>query len=194
MILRDRHQSFIDIETTGLDPHVHEILEFSIIRRDPSSGIESKNTIYFEPQHIHTADPKALEINGYDPESNTGLIRKHPLVALDHIISLLKDTIIIGHNVSFDLDFIKAQIIKYGLNSKDLPYHKVDTVTLAFEHLAPLGLTSLSLKNVCDFLNISNDNAHTSSADVHRTVQVFDLLNRPSLFNKLKWRYKCIYY
>ena len=194
MILKDRPQSFIDIETTGLDPGIHEILEFSILRRDPSSGIESKNTIYFEPQHIHTADPKALEVNGYNPENDVASIRKHPLVALDHIVSMLKDTIIIGHNVSFDLNFIKAQVIKYGLNDKDLPYHKVDTVTLAFEHLAPLGLSSLSLKNVCEFLGISNDNAHTSSADVHRTVQVFDLLNRPSLLNKLKWRYKCIYY
>jgi len=194
MMLRAKYLSFIDIETSGLDPFVHEILEFSIIRRDPKSGLESKDTIYFEPQHIHTADPKALEINGYDPENNRNLVRKHPLVALDHVISLLKDTVIIGHNVSFDLDFIKAQVIKYALNAKDLPYHKVDTVTLAFEHLVPLGLNSLSLKNVCEFLDISNEHAHTSSVDVHRTVQVFDLLNAPSLINKLKWRYKCIFY
>ena len=50
---------FVDVETTGLDETRHEIIEIAVIRG--SQTYHRK----VQPQHIETASPRALEINGF---------------------------------------------------------------------------------------------------------------------------------
>lgn len=147
---KNKTRAFIDVETTGTDPTVHEIIEYAIILEWPD-GTYAEFTNKVLPQHIDKADPKALKINGYTEEAWQDALT--PVEAAWDIARHLKGTAVIGHNVHFDLDFLMALMKKEKL-SPHFGVPAVDTMTLAWEHLGSAGLQSLSLKSVCKFLGI----------------------------------------
>lgn len=64
----EKERVWIDVETTGLDPLVHEIIELTV-RYEPRKGCANPAWhAKIKPEHIETAEPKALEINGYTEE------------------------------------------------------------------------------------------------------------------------------
>jgi len=192
--------AFFDIETTGLDPHKHEILEVAVILeeapaieygsigefknyKDPSLiGWECK----IRPDRIQDAEPAALRVNGY-----TEAKWEHSLPArqvLPMLVNLLEDNIIIGHNLaSFDIQFLKSHAKRLGIDISRLPYRYVDTYTLAHEHLWHSGLKKLNLDNVCRFLGIESTKAHTAIGDVERIRKVYHRLCRASKWDSLMW-------
>lgn len=71
-----KNRIWVDTETTGLDPNKHEIIEIAILRESvlPGGGgaiVESWST-KIAPTRIEDAEPKALEVNGYDKERWAG--------------------------------------------------------------------------------------------------------------------------
>jgi DNA polymerase III epsilon subunit-like protein len=158
----DRNRAFLDTETTGLDPITNEIVEIAIIRERPDGTLIDEWSTKVKPQRIETAHPRALEVNGY----NEAAWADAPLFddIADEVADRLLDCVLIGHNVAFDHGFIKEALKRAGSKVR-LPYHKIDTVTLVYEHLAPLGCTSLSLDRVREFLGWSKDGAHTALQD-----------------------------
>lgn len=167
---------FLDTETTGLNPQKAEVIEVAIIRRD-HDGTESRFHSLVKPERIEDAHPKALEINGYtkDP-SRWG---KAPLMAeVGHqIADFTKGSVICGHNISFDEGMLAANFKRAGVRRR-VPYHKVDTVTLAWEHLVPMGLARLGLDAIRDFLGWSKEGAHTAMKDAEDVMSLYDLLCR----------------
>ncbi|MCR4306655.1 MAG: exonuclease domain-containing protein, partial [Candidatus Yonathbacteria bacterium] len=74
--MKERNLAFIDLETTGLELKKHEIIEIGCIvaRQIPRESSETGGAyleiieefeIKVKPEHIETADPVGLEINGY---------------------------------------------------------------------------------------------------------------------------------
>jgi DNA polymerase-3 subunit epsilon len=161
--LNERPLAFIDTETTGLVAAVHEIIEVAIIREMPDGTLEEW-AVKVKPQNLEVAEPIALRINGYNdhPELWADAPTFDEIAPI--VAAKLEGCILVGHNVSFDLAFLNDALKRAGSKAK-LPYHKIDTVTLAFEHLVPKGLTSLSLDNIRKFLGWSKDGAHTALVD-----------------------------
>lgn len=156
--LAARRRAFVDVETTGLDPATHEIIEFAVVFDD--GQFESFKVL---PRHPETADPAALAVNGWTPEE-----WKHDALgqrtAAARIFHLLQDAIVVGFNVGFDASFIRAMLRREGFNANEICRHCGDPVTLALEHLVPKGLDSLSLKNVMTFLGMEPE------PDIHRAL------------------------
>jgi DNA polymerase-3 subunit epsilon len=159
--LNQRPLAFIDTETTGLDPVRNEVIEVAILREWPD-GRTDEWCSKIKPVNIETAHPKALEVNGYTPEAWEDAPTFETLAA--ELCERLDDCVLVGHNVSFDHAFLQEGLKKVG-NTTRLPYHKIDTVTLVFEHLVPKGCTSMSLDRVREFLGWSKDGAHTALVD-----------------------------
>lgn len=177
---------FIDTETTGLDPSKHEIIEIAF------QVVEEGRVLHWfqskiRPQKIEDAEQKALEINGY--AANPDAWSQAPTIAEvgPVIIPLLTGCILVGHNVSFDEEFLKQNLKRAGVPGK-IPYHKIDTVTLAYEHLFPLGLQKSSLDSVRDFLGWSKEGAHTAMKDVSDTRNLFELCWGMTFWGRLKLR------
>ena len=171
--------AFLDTETTGLDPAIHEIIEIAV--KSPRGVFHS----LVRPQHISTAEPKALQLNGY--AANPARWDTAPTIAevLPDVLSHLDGCIMAGHNVYFDKGFLDAAHKR--IHGKGLPwYHAFDTVTLAMEHLPDL--PRFNLDACCSTIGISNEGAHTALADVLRCEALCRALLRARPTDRNGWK------
>jgi DNA polymerase-3 subunit alpha (Gram-positive type) len=165
--------TFFDLETTGLDPKVHEIIELAALEVDPETlEVTRSYAVKVKPERLHTAHPKALEVNGYTASGWTDAINRKE--ALQHVFPLLENTIPAGHNVNFDIGFFQAAYREANL--PDPGFHKItlDTKTLAQqlreEGLYPKG-RSLSLDAVCQHFGIYRPSPHRAYEDAFACIE-----------------------
>ena len=112
---------FIDTETTGLPlndnlPYTDlknwpYLVQVALIIEDDNYGILAKRNIILKPDG-YTISESATKIHGISNERavKNGEDRDKVISFLD--LALYKSDIIIGHNVSFDLNVIKSEIIR----------------------------------------------------------------------------------
>lgn len=107
--------AFIDTETTGLDPITNEIIEIAlkIIDTDDMT-CEYECVRKFKIRYMETASPKALEINGYNEDEWLNAY-SWGKVACESLLDKIKDCVIVGHNVEFDLAFIREECKRQGV-------------------------------------------------------------------------------
>ena len=67
--MRNRNIAIVDLETTGLDEQLHEIIEVGMVVVNQKT-LEIIDTLDMKvrPTHPETASAKALEVNGYNEE------------------------------------------------------------------------------------------------------------------------------
>ena len=188
--LSQRPLAFLDTETTGLDASVHEVIEVAIIKEHPDGRVEKWQSL-IRPKDIEAAHPKALEINGY--AKAPGRWDNAPYIehVAREIATRLKGCVIVGHNVGFDLKFLQSDFDREGLKYR-LPYHKVDTVTLAHEHLVPCGLESLSMDKIRKFLRWDTEGSHTAMKDTEDARRLYHFCCRSGKMVRwwLRWNHK----
>jgi DNA polymerase-3 subunit epsilon len=170
--LASRSLLFVDVETTGLDPIRHEIIEISAVRVHPTLlFVQRELTTRVRPQFPERCTAEAAALNGFDPEKWDDapdlydVLERYKLVA--------GGCILVGHNVGFDREFLANAFRRAGVEEPKLDHHVVDTASLAWPLVAVGALPSLSLSGVCDVLGISNTGAHSARRDVGRTMEVF---------------------
>lgn len=163
--------AFVDLETTGLDPARHEILEFAVICAEPRTlKMIGGANIRVRPEHIETADPKALEVCGYNEKDWEDAV---PLrEAMESIAALLEGTLIAGHNVGFDWSFLEAAFKRVDIPLPDMDYHRLDTASLAWTLVAGDEIDSMSLDEVCEYVGIDRPKPHRAYADAMCSLEV----------------------
>lgn len=182
--MKKHNLAFIDLETTGLDPERHEIIEIGcIIARQverpgcgPSVEKIEEIDLKVKPEHVETADPQSFRINGYTPEAWLFAVDLKP--ALEQLAEKTKDAIMVGQNVSFDWVFLEKAFAKTGVVQM-MHYHKIDTIALAFAKLYDDGRAQkFSLRSLCELLGVVNEREHSALSDVRATYDVYrKLLN-----------------
>ena len=163
--------AFIDLETTGLDPACHEILEAAVIRVDGGTLAEIDHTdVRVHPERIEDASPEALRINGYAPEAWKDAASLGQ--ALEWIAPLLDGAVLAGHNPGFDRAFLEAGCRRTGIAPPAWDHHLLDTASLAWPLFASGRLASLSLDAVCAHLGIVRKERHRALADAANSLDV----------------------
>lgn len=165
---------FLDVETTGLDHAVHEILEVAAIRVTADLAYSPIHPLPFvmkaAPTRLHTASPEALAVNGYTAEKWE---HAPPLRAvLDALWPYLEGAVPAGHNVGFDLGFLEAAARETGKGPLPTDYHRLDTASLGWLLVTAGDSTSWSLSSVCDALGVKRDREHTALDDALAALQV----------------------
>lgn len=195
---------FIDTETTGLPlndnlPYTDlknwpYLVQVALIIEDDNYGILAKRNIILKPDG-YTIPESATKIHGISNEIavKNGEDRDKVISFLD--LALYKSDIIIGHNVSFDLNVIKSEIIRIkGIENalfKKKKHIVIDTMKMGRNICKIPNLsfhTRLSLPNKYPKLdelyyklfNKHFNNQHDAMADVQAAYDCFYELKRKS--------------
>jgi DNA polymerase III epsilon subunit-like protein len=184
-----------DIETTGLDSHLHDVIELSMYRLSD----DSQKTWCLKPLNPDHIDPGALRVNGHKLEdlthktkegreryldANSVLVDVENWMALDGLPT--EKRFLIGQNIAFDKDRLEQLWIK--CNSKDsfpIGRRTMDTmiIELFFDFCQDQFAEGYSLKNLIKKYGVVNTKAHTAAADTLATKEVF--LKQVEYFKKL---------
>ena len=167
--------AMVDCETTGLDSQKHEIIELATLIYNPSDDkVTDEWVTKIAPSNIVTASPKALQINGYinNPQSYTNNIKS----ALIKFNSLVKDCIIVGQNIEFDLKFINKNMTDLNIKPSFGQHRKLDLMSLAWWAVKDTEIPGMSLENFCNHFDVPNVGAHSALIDCRRTFEVYKVL------------------
>ena len=178
--------ALLDVETTGLDASIHEILEIAVIVFDDDTlKILDKYETKVYPEHIDTAHPKALAVNGYTPEEWD----KAGAVYLEEMMrSLANGTdgcVFMAFNAPFDLGFLKQAEKSTGitLNFKRYPICLRAIAWATLDHRNPLD--TWSMKETCLKLGVTPEPVqHRAMNGVMCEFEIYkELRDRKSLYN-----------
>ena len=121
---------------------------------------------------IETAQPRALEINGYTPERWAEEGRTWAEVWAE-VAPLLWGSRLAGHNTPFDYSHIVHQCSREGsIMPRVVPPH-LDTLTIARRLVRS---DNYSLSALCTRFGISNEGAHGARADARRAFELYGRL------------------
>jgi len=173
--MRKHNLSFIDIETTGLSLMEHEIIEIGCIITDSSLQMVEEFELKIKPEHIKTADPIALKINHYDPKDWQSAISLKEAIKI--FADKTENTIMVGHNITFDASFLDKAFYDTGIKKKFFHYHLLDTVSIAFVKLYENEeIDRFTLHELCKHFNIKNEKEHTALSDTRATLELYKKL------------------
>lgn len=159
----------IDLETTGLDAEKDEILKVGAVR-----------VIHQQPAETFSA---LVCPRGSIPEAVSGLTGITAEMAaregkkIDEVLKALWDFVgqspVVGHNLDFDLAFLKKESARAGLSMPAVGCR--DTLTLARRNIRDCA--DYRLETLAAYFDIQQETAHRALADCMTTFRIFEKLN-----------------
>jgi len=160
------HYAIIDVETTGLKAGKEKITEIAIILHNGTEITEEFCTLVNPeikiPYYI-------TQLTGINDQMVAGAPKFYEIAR--QIVEMTTDCIVVGHNVQFDMSFLKAEFKSLGY---DFQRPVLDTVKLARKFMPGQG--SYSLGKLCTSLNIANNSRHRASGDALATAKLFEMI------------------
>lgn len=174
---RDRRLVFLDLEMSGLDVLVHEILEIGMVIVDQRNlEVLDQKSIKVKPANLQNADPVALEMikfNNADWANSVEIT-----TALNIVNNLAEESMLIGWNIAFDWSFLGLAFERNRIKPK-FDYHFLDVISLAYIYFKsknkPL---KLSLRSVARDLGIKVSDVHGALTDAYATYEVYKVLSQ----------------
>lgn len=164
----------LDIETTGFDPNENAVLEIAAIKFDLEKNYETFHNFVEFKGEIPSLIQKLTSITSqdvYDAPSLSSLKQE--------LLEFCGDLPIMGHNISFDKNFLAGKDIH-------IPGALLDTMPLS--HMAFEKISSFSLEILSKTFNTENQPSHRAIDDVRANIELFrticDRLNQLPQQNK----------
>jgi len=152
----------LDIETTGFDPEANEILEIAAIKFDSNATIDKFHHFVNYQEPIPSLIQNLTGITSQDVADAPSLESLK-----DELISFCGDLPIMGHNINFDINFLKAKGIQ-------LPGAALDTMPLS--HMVFDNIESFSLETLCKQFNTKELPSHRAINDVLANIELFQVI------------------
>lgn len=187
---------FLDLETTGFEPKEDSIIEVSFVRFKEGKKIA---------EYDQVMQPDKSPLNDF--VSHLTGIREEEIAAegveliteKDHIRELIGDSVIVGHNIDFDIRFLIGNDIDVSQNPR-LDTHELARILLPLEE-------SFALEVLSEKYGFTHTDAHRAMSDVWASKDLFDLLLdkikqlpaayleavRPALENHTDWHAKRLF-
>lgn len=160
---RSKKIAVVDTETTGVYSGRDRVIEVAIVLADWCGTVEEKFVTLINPNR----DLGDTNIHGISAAD----VHDAPTFADVHgdIAERLRDRVVVGHNVSFDLRMLGSEYTRLTIDLPPVP--SLCTMRLAYK----LGPSSRKLKDCCLFYGVEPRNWHSALDDACAT---FDLLMR----------------
>lgn len=154
----------VDVEASGVEYHKHSIVSIGALDFDNPTNRFYEECKVWDGAHIMD---EALEVNGFTKDEITDPTKKTEgeiTRAFLEWAETIKERTLVGQNVSFDRDFLKAAAEREHLNWQ-LAYRTIDTHTLAHMHMIKRGLippvangrSALNLDAVLNYVGIPSE-------------------------------------
>ena len=173
----------VDVETAGFNPQTDALLEIAAVplRIGADQLLERGETAsaHVMPFPKANLEPSALAFTGIDPYHPFRLAVPER-EALEIIFSPIRQAIrkngctraiLVGHNPSFDLSFLKAAVARSGI--KNNPFHSFTTFDTATLAGLAFGQTVLAKAVQAAGLPWDSTEAHSAIYDAERTAELF---------------------
>lgn len=174
-IMRRTLYSIFDVETTGLSSKNDRIVQIAAMKVQNEEVLDKLNLYIKVPKELGIDMSITERISGITEEflEENGIDEYQ---AYCQFFNFIKGTTLVGHNVSFDIEFIKAMKGRYN-NNFDYIYNPVfDTIQFA-KLLFPNSKHKLGI--VSDMMGIELENAHSADGDVEATYKIWQkILNK----------------
>lgn len=162
--------TILDFETTGLDSRVDRICEIGAVRLSETGAETATLDLLVNPGI--PIQPGASRVSGI---SDDMVKDARPVEdALPELLEFLGNSVIVAHNASFDLGFLKAAAERAGLAAPSNPV--ADTRDLAREAFP--GLPSYALQNLARSFGLTPGNAHRACDDARTCARLLTLCVR----------------
>ena len=157
----------IDIETTGLSRFRDDIIEIGCIKIRNHKAIAEYNVLINPHKPI---PPFITSINHITDQ----MVKKEGIELEEALIGLydfIEEDDLVGHNISFDMGFIRQKSLEgLGLSFDNSEY---DTLRLSRRKLK---CENYKLETLCKYYNVINKTAHRALSDVYATYEIFERL------------------
>lgn len=162
----------VDLEMSGPNPQVHEILDIAGVRAVVVPGLpeEESWSARVRPRRIGNAVPAALKVVGYSPKAWKGALELE--AALERFAATGRDAIVTGWGMAQDLAFLAEAYRQLG---QPWPFAlvAVDVQAIARALLKGNGeVDRFNLGHVADRLGIGRMGEHGALADAYATYDV----------------------
>jgi len=153
----------LDLETTGFDKEKDQIIEFGAIKFDLTSGETETLSFLINPER------EIPEIVTHITNIKNEDVSAAPLFAtkMAEISEFLQDCPIIGHNIQFDTNFLRAKGIP--LNNPEYDTHDLANILMP-------ELPSHSLEVISKILNLEHEQKHRALDDAIAAMELFKKL------------------
>jgi DNA polymerase III epsilon subunit family exonuclease len=161
----------LDVETTGLSPQNDAIIELAACVVDQES-LEERRTFHSRIFSEKRVAPSAFRVHGIASSDLVDEPQVMQVVAKFDTFAP-KDSILCGHNVAFDVAFLKATYERTGLPF-GFDYHLLDIWSVAFFVLGARAkkLPSYNLTALCSLFGIERDPSHNALQDVRASAAI----------------------
>lgn len=161
----DKGFAFIDLETTGFGHKtVDRIVEIAIIETDENLQTMGSWSTLINPLR----DPGPTGIHGIRAEwlSNAPTFEK----ILPEVQSRVNGRTLVFHNASFDINFLKSEFRRAGMEESTLAFDSLCTLRLSREHIP--GLSRYKLNWIAHELGLPTMPNHSALADTQVTLEL----------------------
>ena len=173
--MREHPLAFIDLETTGLVPQRHELIEIAyVIVSQPDFTVMKEHVMQIKPLHLDTADQEALRIIHFDKRDWSGAISRRE--AMTRFAADVKGCIMVGQNITVDWSFLREALSEEQMNDP-MHYHRLDVMSIAYGLLKDeVDIRKFSLKELVDYFHITVEHMHSALDDTKATFEVYKKL------------------
>ena len=176
--LNEAEFSVLDVETTGLSARNNRVIEIGIVKVKNLKITDKFTTLinpgcdipYFITQFTGIANSDVQ----YSPSFYD---------TAEEIEEFIGNSIVSGHNLSFDEGFLSCEFARNGLE----PLSNLSVCTLKLSRKIFPSLKSKSLGSVAEYLGIKNRDSHRALSDAEATAQILiKLIKKLSKENGIK--------
>jgi len=131
--------AFIDVETTGLIPGYHEMIDIGLILTDLEGGEIGRTHILIQPDYPERAAEEAIAVNAFDPDLWKQRGALSPAEAVDSLFRFHarldsgRHVMIVAFNSQFDTAFLDHLMRSEGRSWRELyHYYVLDIPSMAW--------------------------------------------------------------